>query len=445
MMAVVLVVVVSSICMADSGPIAFERDRTVASPGYVIFYGAITDTSYVADKAIPFKLYMPHGTSVVPAAPRGVVVFAHGAGANRDVATGYHAAGSDEYFDGLVRYWAARRYVVICPTLRKMRPCILMRQVFGTWEGMRKHDSLRRTVGDFVGATFAHPREYFATRVRDIAFIRGHLDEICGAPYVAEGCGDGTTFPESIDSLPVGIAGHSMGALTTFLAAGAKLALPGRDDLLDLAALGALPDGETYTFSRGPSGAFVDADAYLLISAGMKATTPELVEDGRDLIQKPLMILTGTHDIVQDSRYLNPVTVATGKKASSSYGVVFARANHITPVSEFAGMAAWDPVMRLGLKLFEWNRTAAPKTIEHAPDTGDWLDWAVTSTKNSKAGTMRERQLRLLDGYQTYSTAFWDAYLGAPDKEREEARAFLAAPAREHVGDPRVAAYARKP
>ena len=169
------------------------------------------------------------------AAPAPLVVFSHGLGGSRDT-YGY-----------LGRHWASHGYVVVHPTH------------FGSdATALRGAGGLpSRTMSDFLADVPHH-----CDRPRDISFV---LDRL-----LAEPC-----WRNRLDADRIAVAGHSFGAYTAHAVVGVIVDLPDR---------------------RGVS--FTDARVKAAIA--MSPQSPGklgLRPDSWSRIDRPAMVITGTHDI----------------------------------------------------------------------------------------------------------------------------------------------------
>lgn len=145
---------------------------------------AVTDLSLAAARGrdLPLRVFYPESGGPYP-----LIVFSHGAG------------GSAEAAGRLGRFWASHGYVVVAPT---HADSIARRRAAGESASLR--DTLRH-VGD-PGA--------LEGRVADVRLVLGSLDALVK---------QATGLRGRIDRARVGMSGHSMGAMTGQLVAGARL------------------------------------------------------------------------------------------------------------------------------------------------------------------------------------------------------------------------------
>jgi dienelactone hydrolase len=182
---------------------------------------------------VELRVVHPEGVGPFP-----VIVFSHGAG------------GSREGCSALAHFWATNGYVVICPT---------------------HADSvqLRRRNGENAGGLGALIRpdggdpEALPNRARDVAFVIDSLPALEGKMASLKG---------HLDHKKIGMAGHSMGALTGQLLDGARaIGLRGSPDLTDLRPL-----------------------AFLLLSP--QGVGGVLGEHSWDHLDRPTLFMTGSED-----------------------------------------------------------------------------------------------------------------------------------------------------
>ena len=428
-------------------------NKSTQTDGVLVYLGSIlapsgsTSHGSFHAKDIHFKAYIPDANTpdpydtssnprTTPAGFLDVIILCHGAGMNRHIATGWDdnedgevnepESGTND-IDGLATYWARKGYIVVAPTFTK--------RLFNNgpwWQKPRDINTFGRFVTDVTRAGLK-PATLFSDRIRDLKFIREHLGTIMTA------AGRGSAYQEGTSK--VGIAGHSLGAVTTLLAAGARLQFQGKD--IDL---------EQYNFNRefNPDtperhGAFVQADAYLPLSGGFQGEEREYATidparpnmTGRDYIQGPMMVAVATKDMgALPGRFFEPVTKAVGINSRPAYGLAINGANHLTPITGFQfthdGMlASWNSVWDL------------PSNLLHEWSTMD--DWYVFQNLHQFVEEMwdtafnypgeKSEELVLQRKFREYTLAFWDAHLSG-QYDQQGALAFLQQPASIHEGGP---------
>lgn len=409
---------------------------------------------YAPKKNIPYKLYIPQdgqelSDKRIVKWPLDVIILSHGAGQNREIATGCKSGG--KYIDGLATIWAKQGYLVVCPTYRAMRY-----GPFGIryWEPALNHDDILRVVTDMIDSGNKHGGDFYTHRVRDLLFIRTHLHDVLGERYKL-------AYDE--EKSQVGLAGHSLGGITTLAAAGVPIPLG--KGTLKLEDRTCTPEGEC--FKRNADHAFVDADAYLLLCASGAGVPPSSLYvidplrpclTGRNYVDEDLLVMTGTRDNVFKDHYYDPVVLAHGLHDEPAFGMVIDGANHITPVTSFGGVPSWSftgdfmailaDVQRgcrkaekdwksveellkaeasLGIFTQEHRQFMRdkPKKLEKLLDEVGRL-FPHPKEASSKTGQMRKgcsgginkkSELRRLDTFKANTLAFWDMALagGTPD------------------------------
>jgi predicted dienelactone hydrolase len=147
------------------------------------------------NKDLPLTLFIPDATG-----PHPLIVFSHGAG------------GSGEYYRPLVTGWVRSGYVVICPTHADSIALMTPQKR----KGLRPRDVVLDAVTDVRG---------WQERPRDVSFVLDSLDELeRRVPQLAG----------KIDRTRVGAAGHSYGAMTTTILAGATIRTKAGGELMSL-------------------------------------------------------------------------------------------------------------------------------------------------------------------------------------------------------------------
>ena len=148
------------------------------------------------NKDLPLTLFIPDAPG-----PHPLIVFSHGAG------------GSGEYYRPLVGGWVKSGYVVICPTHADSIALMTPQKR----RGLRPRDVVLDAVTDVQG---------WQERPRDVSFVLDSLDEL--ERRVPELAG-------KIDRTRIGAAGHSYGAMTTTILAGASIRTKVGGELISVA------------------------------------------------------------------------------------------------------------------------------------------------------------------------------------------------------------------
>lgn len=371
-----------------------------------------TQHGYDLPKWIYYKVYVPDNgydhdaTDERPAPqwPLDVIILSHGVGQNRNFAQG--AANS---IDGLARYWAKQGYVVVCPTYTKRRTILGIQ----FWEMPLEIDWLPKAISDLVQASYLRPGPFFKDRVRDLKFVREHLTEIFADNNLS------SCF--NAQQSKVVLAGHSVGAYTTLLAAGAVLRVGPNATPIDLDSQGLV---RQYPGAADPPGGpvddygpFVPADAYIAISACHGVTEDEVVcfdhtrtqMGGRDYIQAPFMELTSQGDPgVDPGARFNAITKAVGTNDYPAYGVVITGANHITPVSQFGAWPSWSLLPAISVAIGEQEGTIDERTMlaQVLTEVTEWFNDRMAGQPVPKT----DEEARLLR-FREYTRDLLDAYV----------------------------------
>jgi len=373
-------------------------------------------------KSIPYKVHIPDNVEDPNARcywPLDVIILCHGAGMNREVASGYPGS-----VDGLATYWAEQGYIVVCPTFRKRRVGLS-----GPWwewpiNSTKYPDNAVRFVTDLLHG-YTKGAQFFGNRIRDILFIQDELEAILNVG-TTNGC-------YHAQSSRIALAGHSMGAVTTTLAAGAETrgirlagALGQIIPVIDLEDQGLrrMNDNGTPGDTSDDYGPFVEAVAYMPMSADFQGEHSELTlidstrpnMTGQDFIQGPLAVLTADLDFAAESPLnFTPVTDAIGLNAAPKYGVAIDGANHITPVSNFTTRVidwpSWSPLWNIFV-FFQNHQVLGDLTSEEGIDISEYEDdLEVVATAIFRSDESQQDEIARLAVYKKYTLAFWDAYL----------------------------------
>jgi predicted dienelactone hydrolase len=169
-----------------SGAIARSADKP-ASPGPSAVRSADRELFDTArERRVPVRVHYPDASGTFP-----VVVFSHGLGGSR---YGYGYLG---------RSWASNGYVVVHPTHHGSDLSLLRGEGLGPFRALR--------------AAMHDPANWEA-RARDVAFLLDQLPQLEREIPPLAG---------RLDGARVGVAGHSFGAYTAALVAGARVIFPG--------------------------------------------------------------------------------------------------------------------------------------------------------------------------------------------------------------------------
>jgi predicted dienelactone hydrolase len=301
--------------------------------------------------------------------PFPVIVFSHGFGGSKDA------------YRSLTASWAAHGYVVVKPTHADSSTV----------------DDIRDLLGESSVFEKQNEREWFH-RARDLSFIIDSLPELEHRYFALRG---------KIDPKKIGVAGHSYGAFTALMVAGAQIAtisgkpMPVNDSRV-MAGLAMSPQG--VSSDRG------------------------LTQDSWKDIRIPMMYMTGTLDrgtgeTPQWRR--DPFQYGPG---GDKYFVLINGARHLSFTGRFAdreaARAGDSPFGRSGLPM-DPNVPTLPSTD---PRTGDpryndprYGSSNLPQTRREDLGTYRDEPV-IFGSVLRISQAFWDAYL----KGSETGKQYLA-------------------
>jgi predicted dienelactone hydrolase len=325
------------------------RSDTAQSSGAAA-YQDINLHDAVRDKDLPVRVHFPavQGKNLLP-----IIVFSHGMGGSRDVAP------------ELMEYWAGHGFAVFCPTHEDSTK-------------LRRKDGQSLDPQEML-LEFGMDDDKRVSRVEDDLLILDSLAEI--EHQVPELAG-------RLDALHVGIGGHSAGAMTAMLLAGAK------NDL---------PSGEKQHSFREPR--FTCA----LVLSGQGVGQAGFKQSSWAGISIPMMVMSGSEDYAitktDPQRRCDPYTFAP---AGGKYLLYFDGAVH----SSFVGGAA---------------------ELQRAAQSKDGLSRHQQAALKFKGETLdtilATDQVAVFDAVERASLGFWEAYL----KGDKQAQAWLdsGAPARE--------------
>jgi len=226
--------------------------------------------TFVPQTSVPGRYTVAVRTDIVPAGmsdrmvlplvcrwpeerlPKGVVVFCHG----------LSASGHD--YAGLSEYWAAHGYLVIHPTFPDWIGAVAASEPHlgldpaGDLNGWGADPKVRARMFEIL-----HEPWYWFERIRIVRQVMDRLDQVLEA-----------TCKRSLDAVPVAIAGHSFGAYTSQLFAGAWIDIPG----------------------EGPRNFRDDRFAAAILLSAQGRDQQGLREGSWDGISGPMLNVTGTRD-----------------------------------------------------------------------------------------------------------------------------------------------------
>jgi predicted dienelactone hydrolase len=189
-------------------------------------------------KDLPVTAYFPKENGAFP-----VIVFSHG------------ALGSGRSYVNLLSFWASRGYVCLAPTHDDSL----------SLHGQQIREQGGRQVAREEFTQLFHDPSGWKNRAADVSFVISSFDEIQKLEPQLKG---------KLDVARVGVGGHSYGAYTTNLVAGA---------LVDL------PEEKSHSFKEDRAHAF-------LILSGAGPAQMGLTEHSWDHCEKPMMFETGSRD-----------------------------------------------------------------------------------------------------------------------------------------------------
>lgn len=370
---------------ACASPKTTPESTVKLSPGYGVEgtqpVGVIPDTSLHdgrRNKDLPISVNYP-----IYGGPYPVIIFSHGYG------------GSRAAYEPLAEYWTTFGYVVIRPSHADAGK---LRELFdsarfdttsggqGGRGGQRDRNGRRggeRSTGESTTAATAAARsiEDIWEKEREAQW----RDRAADISLVIDSLGDlETRFPElrgKIDHKKIGVAGHSYGAFTAMLVAGAR------------------------TFSTPPL-AMGDprvTAAIAMSPQGVSATRGLTAESWR-YVKIPMLYMTGSQDMgvgtEEDPAWRK--TAFTNSPAGDKYFVEIQGANHLS----FTG--------RLGT----FERGTTPLT-----EPRDTMGTGRSNLADTSA--VRRPEVGFGAGRNTFriirdvSTSFWDAYLKGDNKGKE--------------------------
>jgi predicted dienelactone hydrolase len=276
------------------------------------------------DKDLAVTITYPKGDGPFP-----VIVFSHGAG------------GAGDGRMPLIRFWATHGYIILAPTHADS----LAHRKERTGEGMR--GVIRKLMTDGPG---------WENRSRDVSFVIDSLSDIEAKVPALKG---------RMDATRLGVGGHSYGAYTSQLIAGATVDIPGGEKARSFAD---------------------DRPRAILLLSPQSRGQMGLAEGSWAKITRPMMAVTGTRDFGALGKgpeaKLDPFKFAP---PGDKYAVLIKDAYHMS----FLGRAA-DLDFGAGLL-----------------------------TLFSSPGIEQTDQAAVFDYVKIATIAFWDAYLKQDAKAKE--------------------------
>jgi predicted dienelactone hydrolase len=287
-------------------------------------------------KFVPIKVYVPQGDGPFP-----VILYSHGAGESAESAP------------NLARHWCSYGYISIHP---------------GHVQKEREKDrfSFKRLVREFVRISNLGGTAAFSQRVEDLVLILDNLDALEAQAPALRG---------KMDRDHIGVAGHSLGAVTAVLIGGAEIFEPEHDVVWH------------YGDDR--------VDAVISISGAGVDSQAGFTEQSWRPIDIPMLAITGSQDGAAGDPFwrAQPYTYAS---EGDKYLLYIQGANHVSYI-------------RPGeVEMYTKQQVGSPR---HLPARKRFL-------RKNIPGMAQEA---IFHYTLMATTAFWDAYL----KDNEEARAFL--------------------
>lgn len=277
------------------------------------------------DRELPLKIYYPQESGSFPA-----IVFSHGTG------------GSKESFAHLSSFWASHGYICLHPT------------------HLGSDFSVLKKIGLQAILEMINDPEVWSERPQDLSFLIDSLPEL--EEQVPQLTG-------KIDRSFIGVAGHSYGAYTTMLLAGATVAMPGDD-----------------------KASFLDERISAFLAISPPGTDRQgLTRNSWETIHAPVMTVSGSKDQGLEGKPPSWRMEAFHYMPSGDkYHVLVEGANHFS----------FDPDAGIA-------RTAFPRL-------------AIGNNVGRGRHNLQLESTRLIKSYlQNSSIAFWDAYLKFKTTARE--------------------------
>jgi serine/threonine protein kinase/alpha-beta hydrolase superfamily lysophospholipase len=265
----------------------------------------------VRNRETPVKIYFPKNAKE----PAPAVVFSHGMGGNRD---------SAEYAG---RHWAARGYVSVHLQHKGSDTPVLRLE-------HRPLDTLRRLLPD---------RQVVVERIQDISFAADQLTKPEGLPYPAP----------RIDPEKLGVAGHSLGAMTALAVS-----------------------GQVFFSPTGEEQVFVDPrfKAATLMSPAIRPNQLPFIDQAFLRIINPMLHLAGAkdHTPLGETRPEDRTLVYNAVNSSDQFLVVFRNADQfifggrqaafrelpgdkeLTTLIASVSACFWDAYLKNDIKAQKW-------------------------------------------------------------------------------------------
>ena len=295
--------------------------------------------------------------------PHPLIVFSHGFG------------GSSRGYVGLSSYWASYGYVVIKPTHADSGAAQTLREAAEVWE--------TQTAADH------------RNRVQDVRFIIDSIDAL------------EAKYPElkgKIDRERIGVGGHSYGALTAVMIAGAK------------------------TFEQsGASSRQTDARVDAIIAMSPQGPEPNigLMEQSWDEIQIPALFMTGTGDRGPGGREPSWRREPFERSAAGDkWFISIPGAQHFSFAGRQLDQRALDVTRKPERGDPQTTRDPIDPNDPDIPPTGDPRrrnpePLGRQRSRPRDAQAMYERQKEVFANIKVSSLAFWETYLRKEDEGRK--------------------------
>lgn len=204
---------------------------------------SVTLRNEALGKSVPVRVTMPQADGKHP-----LIVWSHG------------AFGSKDGYDPLVRVWASSGYVVIQPTHSDSLTLMPAEELRKVAEALSQ--------GKFPFGVLRNWKE----RAGDISFVLDSLQQLC--EHIPE-------LKGRMDDSCIGVGGHSFGAFTTQLVAGASVPMP---------------DGRRLTLADERPKAFIAISPTGVGGVGIGGLFDRHSFEG---IKRPMLLITGSNDFAR--------------------------------------------------------------------------------------------------------------------------------------------------